>query len=1029
MFAIHRHRPTAPAIGRRSRRHRRIITLEGLEERIVLSSWPVTKTVDDGTANTLRWAIAQANAEGGGSTITFDPGVFATHQTITLSSASGFGTLNLTESGGTEAIQGPAAGVTIRGGTSFGAFEVDSGVNASISTVTITGGRANYHGGGISNLGTLTVTDSTISANSATQSGGGIYNAGTLTVVNSTIAGNSALSEKGGHGGGIYDVGTLTVIDSTLAGNSAGELGIGGGLWTASGTATLDNTIISLNTRTLGGIPLPADIYGTVDAARSDNNLIGTGGAGGLDPTRNFVGITNPGLAPLGDHGGPNQTMALRPGSIALGHGSAISGITTDQRGATRAESGPVDIGAFQDQGYTLSSVSGSDQHAVITRDFGSPLVVRLTENYLTGQPIADVPITLASPAPGAGATFAPNPATTDATGQASTTATANATAGAYSVTASVPGLTPASFDLTNDKAAPTYSGLSAPISITYGTASITVSGQLVVPADVPSGETVSITIGIATTSALLDIHGNFSTAVATSALHASATPYPITIEYAGDSNFDPKSDGSRSLKVDKANQTITVTTPAPTGAIYGTSFTVAATSSSGLTVSYGVTGVASITGGTGTMTSGTGTATVHFDQAGDADYNPATAITQDVSAQKAVATISVSGYSLTYDGAPHTATGSATGIHGEALAGLDLGGTTHTGAGTHAADPWTFTDATGNYDNASGTVGDSIARAGLTVTADSTSKVYGTTLSFAGTDFTAAGLVGGDKVTSVTLNSAGAAASATVGHYPITPSSAVGSGLGNYDITYVPGTLTVAKAATTTVLVTAGGSSAFGQQVTFTAQVAAGASPATPTGAVIFLVDHQSIGTAGLDSSGRATLNTTALAVGGHSVVTVYPGSDAATASQSAPISWQVNQASTSNVLTISRHGNKIWLTAQVAPVAPGGGTPAGPVSFYRANGQQKGTVALGGNSATLVLNRKYALNKTFWARYNGNSSFLSSEMARAQVTNRTMASHAALARPSLAGRPGGAARSAMARLSAVVLGALPSFTDGKAR
>ena len=39
-------------------------------------------------------------------------------------------------------------------------------------------------------------------------------------------------------------------------------------------------------------------------------------------------------------------------------------------------------------------------------------------------------------------------------------------------------------------------------------------------------------------------------------------------------------------------------------------------------------------------------------------------------------------------------------------LAGLDLSGTTHTAAGT-TADPWTFTDVTGNYDNASGTVTD----------------------------------------------------------------------------------------------------------------------------------------------------------------------------------------------------------------------------------------------------------------------------------------------------------------------------------
>ena len=70
--------------------------------------------------------------------------------------------------------------------------------------------------------------------------------------------------------------------------------------------------------------------------------------------------------------------------------------------------------------------------------------------------------------------------------------------------------------------------------------------------------------------------------------------------------------------------------------------------------------------------------------------------------------------------------------------------------------------------------------------------KAFGTTLTFAGTEFTGTGLLPGDTVTSVTLTSAGAAASAAVGSYDIVPSAAVGSGLGNYTITYTKGTLTV---------------------------------------------------------------------------------------------------------------------------------------------------------------------------------------------------------------------------------------------
>ena len=76
---------------------------------------------------------------------------------------------------------------------------------------------------------------------------------------------------------------------------------------------------------------------------------------------------------------------------------------------------------------------------------------------------------------------------------------------------------------------------------------------------------------------------------------------------------------------------------------------------------------------------------------------------------------------------------------------------------------------------------------AALTITADSTSKTYGQTVTFASTEFTRAGLVNGDGITGVTLDERGAAATATVAGspYAIIPSKAVGTGLDNYSITY----------------------------------------------------------------------------------------------------------------------------------------------------------------------------------------------------------------------------------------------------
>jgi hypothetical protein len=86
-----------------------------------------------------------------------------------------------------------------------------------------------------------------------------------------------------------------------------------------------------------------------------------------------------------------------------------------------------------------------------------------------------------------------------------------------------------------------------------------------------------------------------------------------------------------------KAAQAIAVTQHAPSTAVYSTSFTAAATGGgSGLPVTVGVSGVCSIGGNTVTMTSGTGTCTVAFDQAGNANYNPAPQVTETTTAQKA---------------------------------------------------------------------------------------------------------------------------------------------------------------------------------------------------------------------------------------------------------------------------------------------------------------------------------------------------------------------------------------------------------
>ncbi len=120
----------------------------------------------------------------------------------------------------------------------------------------------------------------------------------------------------------------------------------------------------------------------------------------------------------------------------------------------------------------------------------------------------------------------------------------------------------------------------------------------------------------------------------------------------------------------------------------------------------------------------------------------------------KADATVNVTGYAGVYDGAAHGATGSATGIGGNPLSGLTLGATfTNVPGGTAH---WTFTDATGNYNNASGDVAIAITKADATVTVTGYTGVYdaaahGATGSAKGVGGNAlAGLDLGDKFTGV---------------------------------------------------------------------------------------------------------------------------------------------------------------------------------------------------------------------------------------------------------------------------------------
>jgi Bacterial Ig-like domain (group 3)/Right handed beta helix region len=281
--------------------------------------------------------------------------------------ANGSGTLTISNS-------------TLSGNSTYLGGGIMNGGMLTVSNSTFSGNTATNDAGGIyNNFGAATISNSTLSDNTAAHAGGGIVNDfGILKISNSTFAGNIADNGGGGgivaggtvtisnttladnevpngNGGAIYSDGALTVGNDTIAGNSAS--GDGSGIYNDYGSLNLMNTIVANN-------PTGVDLYNAGTIATAQNNLIGSENTDDIQNgvNGNIVG-QDPLLSPLGSYGGPIQTVALLPGSPALGTGNPAlipndpatnSPCTMDQRGFPRVVNGQVDIGAFESQPHPL---------------------------------------------------------------------------------------------------------------------------------------------------------------------------------------------------------------------------------------------------------------------------------------------------------------------------------------------------------------------------------------------------------------------------------------------------------------------------------------------------------------------------------------------------------------------------------------------------------------------------------------------------------------------------------------------------
>ncbi|HEX4021133.1 MAG TPA: choice-of-anchor Q domain-containing protein [Acidobacteriaceae bacterium] len=356
----------------------------------VQTNYLTVTNLNDSGSGSLRNAMTTANSDGSGD-IDFQSGLTGT---ITLASALPDITGNLN-------IAGPGANqITVSGNNAVDGFTMDSGANVAMTGLTV----ANSSGSkaGITNSGTLTISNCAVSNNYSIQSGGGIQNLGTLTVFGSTLNGNSANL----HAGGIYSNGNVLIVtNSTFFGNSAGGGAAGGGIMAENGvTAVIDSTFYG-NTDSVGG----GGIFNNLITPLTVTNSIVAGNTPGDCDNCTPVGPILTGgaaaLAPLAYNGtgATVQTMLPLPGSPAIQAGDATLlpvGLTADERGFPRTTGGKLDLGAAQTN-YTAVQFVQQPTNALVNANITPAVTAEVLEtNTNLSAPnntdaVSGVPITL----------------------------------------------------------------------------------------------------------------------------------------------------------------------------------------------------------------------------------------------------------------------------------------------------------------------------------------------------------------------------------------------------------------------------------------------------------------------------------------------------------------------------------------------------------------------------------------------------------------------------------------------------------
>jgi hypothetical protein len=174
---------------------------------------------------------------------------------------------------------------------------------------------------------------------------------------------------------------------AVLRGGGIQSSGNGGGI-----TLTLDDSILADNTAPTGP-DLREDAGGAATTLLGKNLISDTTGNNGLTPASALI-VGPASLAPLGNYGGPLQTMHLLAGSLAIDAGGTVNPGGTDQRGFPRFVNGNLDIGAVETGPIHLVNKTGDGAATATTlrkaiTDATAPgAVIQFDPNIFNGQAI-----------------------------------------------------------------------------------------------------------------------------------------------------------------------------------------------------------------------------------------------------------------------------------------------------------------------------------------------------------------------------------------------------------------------------------------------------------------------------------------------------------------------------------------------------------------------------------------------------------------------------------------------------------------